>query len=1327
MKALWSLPLLICLCCCHIAPALAWGPGHEDTQRELNARLPAPLRAALTPELLVRSLKDSKYLDSFAPFEPERIGQKAFDDLLARGIKKRYDLHADQGRAIAFIMLVRALREKQYEHANFWVAMLGHSAADMVACNHDPLVHVATYSWAWKEWQMTLPNGKPFAEVAPFLDLMATARDKTGNQIFQGKIEAMQLRDDGRDADKALLDIMMYGQQGAAFCAPRGVPILRDVVAWLDRRDDAAHTRYQENISELGAWAIVRVLRDVEVAMRLAQSEAKVELTPAIQAAYEKQTDEILRARKLSDEGLYAPILRDLPAGGGATGVLLEPVWRMDETFLGFGERTIAASVCRTLQEAGRATVTLDVREIVREGFPAPAQMPTLIIAARGPSSYHWLKTDDLDGHLQKYLDAGGKVLWIGGGKPRVDALKSFADSMKTGTDNRWPLPLDELLQSSVQLAPPAGTDAAQPAWKFVRTPTSYAGWHIPASRYFFIDGSKLGSLLEVRHGDQTMTIGAAWPIEQPRAAFLPTYAVFPHLFTPDPVIEEAAQPRLDSAGQTMLLRALAALDGKVQLAQMQPKDPAAPPQPQEPVAVAAAVAAPVPLAQNVEPGAVSVSGEQFMRDGAPLRLWGVNFNLQSWTTPAGMDAMVDRIAATGFNAVRAWPNREAFYGVEPSGSKAPPQGPIFRQYQKGDGSLFDVYDRGLARFRARGVGVYSPALLYYPPYFAQFSDVVKTTADDEAAWKAAMTDLSRDEIYWNGRVLHYVDERIGALLMRHASNFLEHVNPYTGLRNADDNNFVLWDANNESRFLWQQLLENTYRDGGGKPAWRPYFQNKLTEKWNTWLRQKYGTTAKLRQSWGELAPDETLENATVRTGTAFDKKAFGRQRVGDFTAFGMELVTAWNTKFLAHIRSHASRPDQGVAVAPINADTYHITNLPNFAVAAQGSSMAVGIYPAGQQFMPGGKRKTDAPQFPWDPLLTHAYDLPIFDQARPADKPVVVYETNYNSFALYNAEFPWILAAYSSWQNYAGVFWYHFNVPNANELPDPYGDKTFAYRGNQIWGDEVFSSALLAAGDAFKSRALPMAPDPTIITYSREAASDPAWQRFSFAPADKNAAAPRLNGLSLEQAKRLYDLTKTTAFERGHRIAVQDGARFDVSVKGALTTEEGERLEAAKGLKWEWRDGLLVLDLPQVKAVVGFVQGAKFAWSDGFAVEGLNEPFVAIGLVSLDGQPLAQSRRVRLSAVSHSYDEGMKLVNSQQGLDEAGLAAGNIKGTTMKNGDGATVVRRLNARFSWPAAPGRTATMRDFKLRALDKVEAASGLQLTPQMPVFDVLLERP
>lgn len=740
----------------------------------------------------------------------------------------------------------------------------------------------------------------------------------------------------------------------------------------------------------------------------------------------------------------------------------------------------------------------------------------------------------------------------------------------------------------------------------------------------------------------------------------------------------------------------------------------------------------------------VTVKGEQFYRDGRPVRFWGVNVNLQPWTTRNVIDAMAERLKELGFNGVRAWPNGETFYGVDIR-KTAPPQGIKFAKYKKGDGSYLDLYDYLFFKLKKKGIGVYCPALLYYPPYSEKFADILKDSPKEKEQWISAMKQMDgRKAHYYQFRYLHYVDERIDLIRHRHAAEFLNHINQYTGIRNADENNIIIWDLQNESRFIWALFCGNAFREG--KRAMPPYFLNKFKKRFSEWLKNKYKTDEALLKAWGSLQNNETLENENIDLGIrCADGKFYPRQRGKDFLEFLTELVNRNNLKFLKFVRSFASDPKNGIAVSPINMDTFHVPNLPNFACELKGSCLAAGIYPSQQQFMPGGSRWAKHPEFPWDPLVYRSFRLPIFDFARPLGKPIVIYETNYNSFALYDAEYPWIISAYASWQNYNGVFWYNFNIHDPGKyLTNPYGKVKWTYKSSQIWGDEIFCSALKAAGEAYKNNYLPQARNPVIVSYGKDTITDPAWLRFQYDPkvaGGQKLSAEKLRGLTVKEAENLYEIIRHTAFEQGHRISVSEDTGIDVAVKGKLSSlsqnalkveseEWGEKFTSSfgvnasptKGLEWRWKDGILYIDTPMTKAFVGFPKGAKISWSDGFSLNGFKGKFIAAGLVSMDGKPLKKSEHFIMSAVCHSYNEGMHQVSSQTGKDAAGLDDVKVTKPTVVNGNGPLITHRPDFTLKMPEMKNRKAFIKDFSMDVIAERDAQKELRVRDCWPVFEV-----
>lgn len=723
--------------------------------------------------------------------------------------------------------------------------------------------------------------------------------------------------------------------------------------------------------------------------------------------------------------------------------------------------------------------------------------------------------------------------------------------------------------------------------------------------------------------------------------------------------------------------------------------------------------------ARDLNPAPVTAQGEEMVRNGQPVRFWGINVNLQPWHTNESIDKMVDRIAAVGFNAVRLWPNWKTFYGSDVRNSKlTPKQGFAFQDYKPGDGSQLDLFDRFLYRCWERGISVYMTSLAYYPPIYTTvgFVDMIPTSNLDRTEWISAMKGSRWEKgVYDPWWVLHYLDERLQAVWLKHADLFLDHVNKYTGIRNADDNNIVMWQLHNESKFISEFMLNNKYRISD--PHYRPfprYFQKKLKSKFNEFLTRKYGRSDALVKAWGKLRNGESLEAMTVDAGVRDAQNIpYEHDRASDFTEFVLLLVKDWNTRFIAHARSHAQDSKQGIGVAPIATDTFGWTNPAHFASVYDGSMVAFGNYPDPE---PRG-RDTDEPQ---KLFLRHSGAWGPLDFARPFGKPAVIYETNYNRFALYDAELPWLLATFASWQNINGVFFYFWNAPAPEELPGPYGKNVFAYRGHEIWGDETYTAAIQAAGDAYLHRLLPAASNPTVFSYRRELASDPDWYTWDFHQRNPSSQ-PDLKGLSLGQAKQLMSYMQGTAFVHGARTRVSENQTEDMLITGSLfPTAMGGDFRPSQDLYWQGSSGHLWINRPTIKAFVGYLTGNRISWSGGFSIVNLNpeelgageghRAFVAVSIISLDGQPLAESQNVRVNAISHSYHKGMIWRNARGGSN---------------SGEGPVVVRRVSGRLSLPFMAGRKAVYRNFALKIIRETAAEDSVSFSSSEPIYDILLQ--
>ncbi len=550
---------------CLILPMLAWGwgAGHDTVARALAERLPEPWHGRLQGAALTQFCEDNHYPDAGKKLaENARI---TADEQACLGRYKMtacYGFHSDEGRGVAFCLLVRALRENRPDGALLWLACLAHSTADMAACNHDPIVHLPTYAWSDPGWNMLLPGGAAVGAMP--LDLGWVERRPDTEAVWKARVARAAAVDSGKGADDTVLDVMLDGLRGVEVCAPLGVPIVRQSAAWTAGQKAEDALALAGSLSALGAWAVERVICDFLAAERLARQGARPEVTDAVRERYRAAWTTFTSSRVYGEDsftrGLTVPLKPDVPC----LGVVSEPTWRMNDGLFGFNDRVLAAQTVSSLRRKGMNAALVDVRSVMGTEISVAA-MPALVVFAQRVGAYYSLAPKVLTARLASYRRAGGKIVWIGGDLPErslcdfPEKAASRADVEKTGS-YRWcwtRLPVGTNAYSTLTL-----TVGNHEARRLSHTPSFQVGWQAPSSTTVFEPEalSFVSPLAYLRDGSRSLLIGGAWPKAAPEVAYLPTYAVFPYLWTQESPSLVPFELGLDSQGMDALETALAAL-----------------------------------------------------------------------------------------------------------------------------------------------------------------------------------------------------------------------------------------------------------------------------------------------------------------------------------------------------------------------------------------------------------------------------------------------------------------------------------------------------------------------------------------------------------------------------------------------------------------------------------------------------------------------------------------------------------------------------------------------------------------------------------------------
>lgn len=453
----------------------------------------------------------------------------------------------------------------------------------------------------------------------------------------------------------------------------------------------------------------------------------------------------------------------------------------------------------------------------------------------------------------------------------------------------------------------------------------------------------------------------------------------------------------------------------------------------------------------------VQAQGNKLMYGNQRLRLWGVAGGV-------GLNTDPERLNRIGFNAIRLWPkggkqNKDPYYPREDGIKGVLP-----------DSAMLDQYDRYVAAVKAQGMFIMCPFLMCSIPtgYIVDDNSFV-AGGDDWQQWKQAVQikDKVKAKSLWPT-----FDDRLFKSQKQHLFNLLNHVNPHTGKRYAEEESIAVWELDNEAKIV-KAALEN------GFDTWPDYFYNKLNQRWCQWLKVRYNTTEALAKAWGKLGSNESLEKLAIELAPTFTQRnQYPKQRGDDFVHFIIDLVSNYYKQLEDYARQQAPK-GVGVNVQPFSYDTQYRPNTPwQFAVTEHADVANFGMY-----------------FFALNSTLADPPSMYVMDSHTMADKPTVIYETNSGRPGRYRVEHAYRTATLASWQDWDAVFWHYYHSRGWTDehyltTSLPYQSTRFYWSAVEFEKDPVMISTIGLAGQIFLNQQIAPAPNPVDYEVGKKASS---------------------------------------------------------------------------------------------------------------------------------------------------------------------------------------------------------------------------------------------
>lgn len=443
-------------------------------------------------------------------------------------------------------------------------------------------------------------------------------------------------------------------------------------------------------------------------------------------------------------------------------------------------------------------------------------------------------------------------------------------------------------------------------------------------------------------------------------------------------------------------------------------------------------------------------------------------------------------------------------------------------------------------------------------------------------------------------------DPRLIELEKEYARRLLTHVNPYTGTAYRDEPAVAIVEI----------LNENGLYVGFHAPT--PYYDDELTAQYNAWLEKcAPEELSKLRTlaSVGKDAPVPRL--------TSLEAAAAPKERYETETAFYMDT----EAKFYEDMHGYL-KGDLGVKCPIIGTADHSHTGSPYPMLAALSKLDVVDGHVYWEH--PGSPGPVNTPMVN-DPLDSTVVQL---SRTALAGKPYTVSETNHPFPNEWASEGIPIIAAYGAFQDWDAIVMYTFE-PKREPDWRPYVGDAFDISLDPVRMTEMAAGALMfLRGDVQCAR------QTVNRTYSKEEVLEsrllPHSEQPYFTPGFPLA-------LPLEHAVRIQSLAgpptdKFTATEADPIVS-------DTAELAWYTSAE--------------KTGLVTVETSRTQALIGFLKANHEVLRNLGA--NITNNFAAIVLSSLDGQPLARSHQMLLTAGSRVANTGMKWNDSRTRLQNQG------------------------------------------------------------------------
>jgi len=522
---------------------MAWGAGHEDHARLVLKNLPPEIYSFWSEPDRAKIISEYSHYpdctDKISEADRALIGSE-YMKLVDGFIPTRYKFHSECGKAVSFVLLVKAFRDNRPDVAAIFAGALLHATADAGALNHGRLVNYITYC---DYPGAKLPDMKflDFSIVRNFPEISAAA----------------EVRAKGMKTELPAAD----AQSGAIFAAVSAVDggkiMAETETDFLKIKNGKPAAEYRAAAEKLFSYQIrqgvdlITLAHAVSLRGDIDLSEFSAHLRPLrfkggsseFARRYVKLREEKMSARNPCDDSVYAEFFR---RANFAVAVAVEPVYDMNYSRTGFASGLYAAMFARTLKNSG-VNVGMISLDDLRNGKLLPSASSVLVIFAMS-------LPEDVRAAVSKYVSGGGKIFYVGGNSDY--GLAGLGGALKVLKNSEVPVSAEYGRRNDAEIKRMKIVSGGGEEFSFRANPNTAAGWTKPYCGAVVRERSaSVRELFRLKTPDGENCIAAA-VVENGKwmSAWAPMYLFAPNLFAEVPASYDWSRPALDPFGEKLAL-----------------------------------------------------------------------------------------------------------------------------------------------------------------------------------------------------------------------------------------------------------------------------------------------------------------------------------------------------------------------------------------------------------------------------------------------------------------------------------------------------------------------------------------------------------------------------------------------------------------------------------------------------------------------------------------------------------------------------------------------------------------------------------------------------